>query len=182
MKEIIGRLNSAEKLLSSHQGQMFAGSEFERLLSSIYELKKQVAELEAYRRLNKVASLLEENIRKRKREKEQARLQTADAVFEYGGGMSGEPKTIGDIKTSYSEVFEFVPISYKDTVHQILISNVPELINHGVDVMNVIGGIYYSINDGKISKIYTFEGEGEEKNDSTPVYEIYPKSEYLTTN
>jgi hypothetical protein len=41
-KKILGRLNSAEKLLSSHQGQIFAGPDFERLLSAIYELKKQI--------------------------------------------------------------------------------------------------------------------------------------------
>lgn len=41
-KKILGRLNSAEKLLSSQQGQMFAGPDFERLLSAIYELKKQI--------------------------------------------------------------------------------------------------------------------------------------------
>jgi hypothetical protein len=41
-KKILGRLNSAEKLLSSHQGQIFAGPDFERLLIAIYELKKQI--------------------------------------------------------------------------------------------------------------------------------------------
>jgi len=41
-RKILGRLNSAEKLLSSHQGQIFAGPDFERLLSAIYELKKQI--------------------------------------------------------------------------------------------------------------------------------------------
>jgi len=41
-KKILGRLNSAEKLLSSQQGQVFAGPDFERLLSAIYELKKQI--------------------------------------------------------------------------------------------------------------------------------------------
>ena len=41
-RKILGRLNSAEKLLSSQQGQVFAGPDFERLLSAIYELKKQI--------------------------------------------------------------------------------------------------------------------------------------------
>lgn len=41
-RKILGRLNSAEKLLSSHQGQIFAGPDFERLLNAIYELKKQI--------------------------------------------------------------------------------------------------------------------------------------------
>lgn len=41
-KKILGRLNSAEKLLSSQQGQMFAGADFERLLTAIFELKKQI--------------------------------------------------------------------------------------------------------------------------------------------
>ena len=41
-RKMLGRLNSAEKLLSSQQGQEFAGPEFEKLLSAIYELKKQI--------------------------------------------------------------------------------------------------------------------------------------------
>lgn len=41
-KKILGRLNSVEKLLSSPQGHVFAGPEFERILHSIYELKKQI--------------------------------------------------------------------------------------------------------------------------------------------
>lgn len=41
-RKILGRLNSAEKLLSSQQGHMFAGADFERLLTAIFELKKQI--------------------------------------------------------------------------------------------------------------------------------------------
>jgi hypothetical protein len=41
-RKILGRLSSAEKLLSSQHGQFFAGPDFERLLSAIYELKKQI--------------------------------------------------------------------------------------------------------------------------------------------
>lgn len=41
-RKILGRLNSAEKLLSSQQGQEFAGADFEKLLSAIYELKKTI--------------------------------------------------------------------------------------------------------------------------------------------
>jgi hypothetical protein len=41
--KILGRLNSVEKLLSSQNGQIFAGSDFERLLSAIYELKRQIS-------------------------------------------------------------------------------------------------------------------------------------------
>lgn len=41
-KKILGRLNSAEKILSTQQGHIFAGKDFERLLISIYELKKQI--------------------------------------------------------------------------------------------------------------------------------------------
>jgi len=40
--KIIGRLDSAEKLLRSHEGQMFSGKEFESLLESIYDLKKRI--------------------------------------------------------------------------------------------------------------------------------------------
>lgn len=41
-RRLIGRLNAAEKLLTSHQGQIFAGSDFEKLLNAIYDLKRQV--------------------------------------------------------------------------------------------------------------------------------------------
>src|ERR1019366_2123219 len=40
--KIIGRLDSAEKLLRSRDGQMFAGKELEILLDSIYQLKKKI--------------------------------------------------------------------------------------------------------------------------------------------
>jgi hypothetical protein len=40
--KIIGRLDSAEKLMRSNEGQMFAGKEFETLLEAIYELKKKI--------------------------------------------------------------------------------------------------------------------------------------------
>lgn len=41
-QKIIGRLDSAEKLLRSPEGQMFAGDELERLMEAIYSLKKKV--------------------------------------------------------------------------------------------------------------------------------------------
>lgn len=41
-QKIIGRLDSAEKLLRSHEGQMFAGKELETLLDAIYQLKKKI--------------------------------------------------------------------------------------------------------------------------------------------
>jgi len=40
--KIIGRLDSAEKLLRSPDGQMFSGKEFESLLETIYQLKKKI--------------------------------------------------------------------------------------------------------------------------------------------
>jgi hypothetical protein len=40
--KIIGRLDSAEKLIRSHEGQIFAGSDFEALLEIIYQLKKKI--------------------------------------------------------------------------------------------------------------------------------------------
>lgn len=40
--KIIGRLDSAEKLMRSHEGQLFAGKEFEALLEIIYQLKKKI--------------------------------------------------------------------------------------------------------------------------------------------
>jgi hypothetical protein len=40
--KIIGRLDSAEKLLRSRDGQMFAGTELEALMESIYQLKKKI--------------------------------------------------------------------------------------------------------------------------------------------
>lgn len=41
-RKLMGRLNAAEKLLTSQQGRMFAGPDFERLLKSIYDLKRDV--------------------------------------------------------------------------------------------------------------------------------------------
>lgn len=40
--KIIGRLDSAEKLLRSKDGHIFSGKEFESLLESIYQLKKKI--------------------------------------------------------------------------------------------------------------------------------------------
>lgn len=40
--KIIGRLDSAEKLLRSPDGQVFSGKEFETLLEAIYQLKKKI--------------------------------------------------------------------------------------------------------------------------------------------
>lgn len=40
--KIVGRLDSAEKLLRSNDGHLFAGKEFEILLDAIYQLKKKV--------------------------------------------------------------------------------------------------------------------------------------------
>lgn len=40
--KIIGRLDSAEKLLRSNEGQLFADTEFASLLETIYELKKKI--------------------------------------------------------------------------------------------------------------------------------------------
>lgn len=40
--KIVSRLDSAEKLLRSHEGQIFAGKEFEALMHIIYELKKKI--------------------------------------------------------------------------------------------------------------------------------------------
>lgn len=40
--KIIGRLDSAEKLLRSPDGQIFSGKEFETLLEAIYQLKKKI--------------------------------------------------------------------------------------------------------------------------------------------
>jgi hypothetical protein len=41
-QKIIGRLDSAEKLLRSQEGQIFAANEYESLLETIYQLKKKV--------------------------------------------------------------------------------------------------------------------------------------------
>jgi len=40
--KIVGRLDSAEKLLRTQEGQIFAGREFESLLEIIYQLKKKI--------------------------------------------------------------------------------------------------------------------------------------------
>lgn len=41
-QKIIGRLDSAEKLLRSHEGQVFAGNEYEQLVEILYQLKKKI--------------------------------------------------------------------------------------------------------------------------------------------
>jgi len=41
-RKLMGRLNAAEKLITSQQGRMFAGTDFERLLKSIYDLKRDI--------------------------------------------------------------------------------------------------------------------------------------------
>lgn len=41
-QKIIGRLDSAEKLLRTHEGQLFAGKELESLMEAIYALKKKI--------------------------------------------------------------------------------------------------------------------------------------------
>lgn len=41
-QKLIGRLNSAEKLLCSPEGQIFAGKELETLVEAIYSLKKKI--------------------------------------------------------------------------------------------------------------------------------------------
>lgn len=40
--KLIGRLDSTEKLLRSHEGQLFSGAEFEKLLDCIYDLKRKI--------------------------------------------------------------------------------------------------------------------------------------------
>ena len=40
--KIVGRLDSAEKLLRTRDGQLFAGKELESLMEAIYSLKKKV--------------------------------------------------------------------------------------------------------------------------------------------
>jgi hypothetical protein len=56
-RKILGRLNSAEKLLSSQQGQMFAGSDFERLLTAIFELKKQIQTVNKFASIQTIVDL-----------------------------------------------------------------------------------------------------------------------------
>lgn len=41
-RKMIGRLHSVEKLLTSPEGHIFSGKEFETLLNAVYELKKQI--------------------------------------------------------------------------------------------------------------------------------------------
>lgn len=40
--KIMGRLDSAEKLLRSHEGHIFAGDELEQLIEALYQLKKKI--------------------------------------------------------------------------------------------------------------------------------------------
>ena len=42
-RKLLGRLNSAEKLLTSREGHLFAGEQFEQLLEALFTLKRQVS-------------------------------------------------------------------------------------------------------------------------------------------
>ena len=53
-KRLMGRLNAAEKLLTSTTGHMFAGPEFEKLLIAISDLKRQI---QLVNRVSKSASI-----------------------------------------------------------------------------------------------------------------------------
>ena len=67
--KIIGRLDSAEKLLRSPEGQQFAGDELEQLMEAIYTLKKKVQlvnKLSVSTRLYEDMIVREGNVLKRK--------------------------------------------------------------------------------------------------------------------
>lgn len=97
--KIIGRLDSAEKLLRSPDGQVLAGPEMEGLMEAIYSLKKKVQlvnKLSVSIRLYEDMIVRESNVLKRKGFTKAANLlysvaQTpgADAVLAPGGQATG---------------------------------------------------------------------------------------------
>jgi hypothetical protein len=84
-QKIIGRLDSAEKLLRSHEGQMFAGKELETLLDAIYQLKKKI------HMVNKISlstRLYEDMIiREANRLTKQGFFQAGQALYKVAQGM-----------------------------------------------------------------------------------------------
>jgi hypothetical protein len=96
--KIIGRLDSAEKLLRSPEGQHFAGDELESLMEAIYALKKKVQlvnKLSIATRLYEDMIVREGNILKRN-----GFVKAAEVLYSLAQspGQSGEQALIGKSK------------------------------------------------------------------------------------
>lgn len=91
--KIIGRLDSAEKLLRSPDGQIFSGKEFESLLESIYQLKKKIQmvnKISSSTRLYEDMIIREANVLRRNGFSEAAEMLY---VVAQSPGQSGEQAT-----------------------------------------------------------------------------------------
>lgn len=103
--KIIGRLDSAEKLLRSPDGQAFAGPEFEILMEAIYQLKKKihmVNKLSSSVKLYEDMIVREANILAR-----QGYMQAAELLFKTAQANNPPPPGIGtkgDIKVAPAPV------------------------------------------------------------------------------
>jgi hypothetical protein len=100
-QKIVGRLDSAEKLLRSPEGQMFAGTELENLMEAIFSLKKKVQlvnKLSTSTRLYEDMIVREGNILQRN-----GFVKAANFIFEKVAQANNPPPpglgTPGDINT-----------------------------------------------------------------------------------
>lgn len=108
-QKIIGRLDSAEKLLRTRDGQLFAGKELESLMEAIYSLKKKVQlvnKLSTSTRLYEDMIVRESNILNRKGfikaanllyslAEDKAPLPTPPAPPQQGSGSAGGLPSVG---------------------------------------------------------------------------------------
>ena len=92
-QKIIGRLDSAEKLLRSPEGQMFAGPELENLMEAIYSLKKRVQlvnKLSTSTRLYEDMIVREGNVLRRK-----GFIKAAEVLYSVAQANNPPPPGIG---------------------------------------------------------------------------------------
>jgi len=98
--KIIGRLDSAEKLLRSPDGQIFSGKEFESLMESIYQLKKKVQmvnKISTSTRLYEDMIVREANILQRQGFTKAAHMLHSIAQTPAANGQQGQGKDKGGI-------------------------------------------------------------------------------------
>jgi len=120
-RKILGRLHSAEKLLSSQDGQIFAGSEFEKLLNSIYELKKQIQIVNKNSFANSIYNDL--IIRQSNILKNQGFIKSADFVYKLS------QNTPGNFNANQGPL----PLDSKIDGKGTLPNNTPDLTEPGLD-------------------------------------------------
>lgn len=93
--KIIGRLDSAEKLLRTHDGQIFAGKELEILLESIYQLKKKIQminKISISTKLYEDIIVREANILNKK-----GLIKSADLLFSLSQANNPPPNGLGKV-------------------------------------------------------------------------------------